>query len=192
MQEKRTNAQRRDETRAALIAAARDLFLEQGYAATGTPDVVARAGVTRGALYHHFADKQALFHAVVADEAAQIAAAIRAGSPGGSDAVTALLDGASAYFAAMRIPGRTRLMLLEGPAVLGPQAMRGIDAETGGGTLREGIGDALGLAVSTEAVAAIADLVSAMFDRAVLAVSNGADERIYQDAIARLLMLLVR
>ena len=192
MQEKRTNAQRRDETRSALLGAARDLFLDQGYAATGTPEVVARAGVTRGALYHHFADKQALFHAVVAAEAAQIAAEIEAGSAPAGDAIGALRDGAAAYFAAMRAPGRTRLMLLEAPAVLGPVTMRHIDAETGGRTLCEGISDAMGQAAAPEDVAAIADLVSAMFDRAVLAVSSGADESIYQDAIARLLALLVR
>lgn len=192
MQERRTNAQRRDETRAALIGAARDLFLEQGYAATGTPDVVARAGVTRGALYHHFADKQALFHAVVADEAAQIAAEIEAGSATSADAIGALRDGAAAYFAAMRAPGRTRLMLLEAPAVLGPETMRRIDAETGARTLRDGISETLGPAAAPDDIAAIADLVSAMFDRAAMAVSTGADESIYQDAIARLLVLLAR
>ena len=192
MQESRTNAQRRDETRAALIGAARDLFLEQGYAATGTPDVVARAGVTRGALYHHFADKQALFQAVVADEAAQIAAEIEAGSATSADAIGALRDGAAAYFAAMRAPGRTRLMLLEAPAVLGPETMRRIDAETGARTLREGISETLGPAAAADDIAAIADLVSAVFDRAALAVSTGADESIYQDAIARLLVLLAR
>src|SRR5579863_3038420 len=51
-------------TRAALLEAARDLFGTQGYAATSTEEIVVRAGVTKGALYHHFADKESLFRAV--------------------------------------------------------------------------------------------------------------------------------
>ena len=53
------------ETKARVLAAAHMLFSRQGFAATGTPEIVAAANVTRGALYHHFSDKQALFAAVV-------------------------------------------------------------------------------------------------------------------------------
>ena len=62
-------------TRAALIAAGRKLFTEQGYHATGTEDLVALASVTRGALYHHFKDKEALFEAVFQELAAELFAA---------------------------------------------------------------------------------------------------------------------
>ena len=73
---RRSNRERTERHARDLLAAARALFTDKGYAETGTPDIVAAAGVTRGALYHHFADKQALFRAVVEREAAAVAAEI--------------------------------------------------------------------------------------------------------------------
>jgi AcrR family transcriptional regulator len=187
MQERRTNLARSTETRAALIAAARAVFVERGYAAAGTPEVVERAGLTRGALYHHFADKQALFDAVVRDEAEQVAAEIGGGSVGAATPLAALGAGSRAYFRAMEREGRTRLLLVEGPAVLGPERMRAIDRETGGRELREGVRAVLGTDVANEQVDALSDLVSAMFDRAVLAGACGGDRAPYEAAITALL-----
>src|SRR5690606_390938 len=157
-----------------------------------TPEVVERAGVTRGALYHHFKDKQALFQAVVESEASLIAHEIEAGAFKAASPVQALQQGAKAYFQAMRAPGRVRLMLLEGPAVLGPDEMRRIDLQTGGRELRCGIRDALGATASSAEIDACADLVSAMFDRAALACDMNGDNKIYEDMIAALLSILVR
>src|SRR5690606_29562647 len=75
-QKRQTKAEKHAATRAALLGFARTLFASTGYAETGTEDVVKQAGVTRGALYYHFADKRALFEAVVEQEAASILAAI--------------------------------------------------------------------------------------------------------------------
>lgn len=191
MQERRSNADRRQETRAALLAAGRALFLDNGYAETGTPDIVRQAGVTRGALYHHFSDKQALFQAVVEAEAAQIAAEINAGSSAATTPLDALLDGARSYFRAMQRPGRVRLMLLDGPVVLGPERMRRIDQETGGLTLRQGLAQAMGGEASEAEIAILADLMAAVFDRAVMAGQSGADTAAYEAAIARLLSAIL-
>ena len=69
-----TKAARAEATRGALVSRARSLFAEHGYAAVGTEEIVQRAGVTRGALYHHFpAGKAALFEAVVEDVSAELA-----------------------------------------------------------------------------------------------------------------------
>ncbi|TIT98178.1 MAG: TetR family transcriptional regulator [Mesorhizobium sp.] len=100
--QRRSNRDRTEATRTDLIRAARRLFTEKSYAETGTPEIVAAAGVTRGALYHHFADKQALFAAVVEQEAATVAAEIDRASPAPLSARDALIAGSDAYLAAMR------------------------------------------------------------------------------------------
>lgn len=192
MQERRSNSDRSQETSSALTDAARILFIEKGYAATGTPEVVEKAGVTRGALYHHFKDKKALFQAVAEAEASQIAKEIEAESTHAKTPLEALIQGAKAYFQAMRKPGRVRVLLLEGPAVLGPEEMRRIDLETGGQELRRGIEEALGEKASTAEIETYADLVSAMFDRAALACDAGANIEAYENAITELLSILVQ
>lgn len=171
---RRSNRDRTDATRAALTGAARALFIEKGYAATGTPEIVAAAGVTRGALYHHFADKEALFRAVVEREAAEVAGEIEHAAPDSSDALAALSAGGRAYLEAMRAPGRTRLLLLDGPAVLGRAAMDEIDARHGNRTLREGLAAAMRAgAVARLPLGPLTSLLGAMFDRAALAVEQG-------------------
>lgn len=128
----RTNRERTDATRTALLDAARGLFVEKGYAEAATPEIVAAAKVTRGALYHHFTDKRALFWAVIEREANEVAADIEARSADASSARDALLRGASAYFDAMAAPGRTRLLLHEAPAQMAIDSGEGEDpAEAG-------------------------------------------------------------
>jgi len=183
---RRSNEARTAATKAALIAAARALFVDKGYGETGTPEIVAAAQVTRGALYHHFADKAALFRAVVEAEAADLAAAIdRAAGSSGSPR-HALIEGTGAYFAAMTVPGRARLLLLDGPAVLGPEVMAALDREQGGGTLRLGLSAAIKRIPPGE-LDALADCLSAAFDRAALAIAGGADPAPYCAAITRLI-----
>lgn len=180
----RTQAERTDATRTALIAAARHLFVTRGFAATGTPEIVAAAGVTRGALYHHFADKTALFDAVVMAEAEAVADRIRAGDFAGLPPQAALILGGEAFLAAMQVPGRTRLLLVEAPAVLGPDRLAAIDAATGGATLAEGLRALLPADCPAEPMAA---LLSAAYDRAALALAQGADPEVWRRALARLI-----
>jgi AcrR family transcriptional regulator len=169
---RRTNKQRSETMRAALVTAARALFVRDGFAATGTPEIVTQAGVTRGALYHHFADKTALFDAVVVAEAQAIAAQVRQVDYAGLTAEQALLRGGDAFLAAMQGGGRARLMLREAPAVLGLARLAQIDAETGGTTLIEGLAGQLRPDAPLRQVAAV---MSAAFDRAALAIDAGED-----------------
>lgn len=181
MQEKvrRSNADRRQATREALVRAGRELFVRTGYAATGTPEIVAAAQVTRGALYHHFEDKADLFEAIIRQDATEVAEAIGRRTEGVGDALEALHIGTEAFLDAMAEPGRTRLLLIEGPAVLGTEKMKRIDREISGATLVDGLAEAVGRAVDGR-LEAQASLLAAAFDRAALEISQGGDREIYR------------
>lgn len=181
----RSNRDRTEKTRAALVQAARALFVDKGYADTSTPEIVSAAGITRGALYHHFEDKRALFRAVVTDEALAVANAIERETPDGLQPLDALLKGSVAYLDAMRVLGRTRLLLIEGPSVLGLAEMKKLDDENAARTLREGLEAVID--VHGLPLAALADLLSAAFDRAALAIDAGEDALAYRAAIAALI-----
>jgi AcrR family transcriptional regulator len=186
--ERRSNRERTEQTRAALIEAARGLFVEKSYAETGTPEIVAGAGVTRGALYHHFADKQELFRAVAEAEAAAVAREIERSSPSGAKPIEALVAGGAAFVAAMQAPGRTRLLLLDGPAVLGRAGMDAIDARHARRTLRQGLEAAIAAgAIEPLPLDALTLLLSSAFDRAALAVEAGEPARDCEAVLARLI-----
>lgn len=194
MQEtRRSNRDRTEKTRLALMASARALFVVKGYAETSTPEIVAAADITRGALYHHFEDKRALFRAIVEDEVTSVRKAIETETPDTLSPIEALVAGSDAYLAAMRVPGRTRLLLVEGPAVLGPDAMRRLDEDNAAHTLRDGLQAAMATPTETTAcLDALADLLSAAFDRAALAIDAGEDPRLYREAITTLIRSVTR
>jgi AcrR family transcriptional regulator len=121
---RRTQADRSATTRAALVAAARSLFAERGYAHVATEEIVRAAGISRGALYHHFADKSelfaAVFEAVEVDITARIAAAVTAAADRSDvDPIAAMRVGASTWLDACTEPEVQRIALLDAPAVLG-------------------------------------------------------------------------
>lgn len=186
---RRSNQERSDTTRTLLINAGRQLFTERGYAETATPDIVAAAGVTRGALYHHFADKAALFAAICETEAAAVATEINDATPAGLSVTKALLRGGEAYLAAMQKPGRTRILLLDGPAVLGRVAMDAVDDRHAAQSLREGIEAAIedGAIAASLPLDAITALLSAAFDRAALAIEAGAEPADFTHALNALI-----
>ena len=185
---RRTQAERRAETKRALLVAARKLIVEKGYAETGTPEIVKDAEVTRGALYHHFSDKADLMRALVRQEAVAVASEIDADTDTGQTPLEAFMAGAKAYFTAMSAPGRAKILLLEGPAVLGIEEMAALDRETGGATLLEGLRHAARHgAIENIELEPLADLLSSAFDRAALAIANGVDREAYEHATKMLL-----
>lgn len=125
--EKRRRDEYSEATRRALLAAARRLFSEQGYQATGIEAVAQATRVTRGALYHHFDDKRALFDAVVMELQAECAAMVQARARTVSGRWERLSAGIDAYLDACLDPAYRRLAIQESPVVLGLARHREID-----------------------------------------------------------------
>jgi AcrR family transcriptional regulator len=125
---RRTQAERRETTRAALLAAARELFAERGFADTGREDIAERAGVTRGALYHHFESKAAVAVAVLDALNDELVERVVAAASTTDDPREQLRRSAHAYVEACAEPSVARV-LLDAPLVLSPERMRAINAE---------------------------------------------------------------
>jgi len=128
MESKRTQAERSAATRAALVAAARPLFTERGFAAVGTDEIARAAGVTRGALYHQFAGKEELFVAVFEQVESELVARLGAGvaTADPTDPVAMLHADVDGWLAACAEPEVHRIVLIEAPAALGWQRWREI------------------------------------------------------------------
>lgn len=190
---RRSNRDRSEATRAALIDAGRALFIERAYGEIGTSEIVARAGVTRGALYHHFTDKQALFAAVVDAESEAVAREIEQSAPEGTSAAEALLKGGKAYLDAMQVPGRTRLLLLDGPAVLGHAEAEAIDMCHSARTLQEGLSMAIAAgALPPLPLSPLTRMISAAYDSAALDIETGGSRKEWEEVLASLFRGLTR
>jgi AcrR family transcriptional regulator len=139
---KSRRAEHVQDTQAALLHAARELFAAKGYAGTGTEEIVARARVTRGALYHHFRDKADLFRAVMQAVAADIAQGLitqqlsRPAVRAADGAWDQLRDGFQAFLDACTDSDFQRIVLIDGPAVLGHGAWNDLVEQHGLGLLR--------------------------------------------------------
>jgi AcrR family transcriptional regulator len=128
---RRTQAERSEATSSALIEAARELFAQDGYAATSLDAVVTAAGVTKGALYHHFTGKRELFAAVFASEQRSLSRAIVAAYQNADDdAWVAFEAGCRAFLEASQEPGVQRIVLLDAPVALGWETIRRLEAGT--------------------------------------------------------------
>jgi len=134
---RRSQAERSRTTRTALIETARALFAERGYAAVPADEIVRAAGVTRGALYHHFGDKQGLFRAVVEQLEEEITAEVAATARDASDPVAAGLAALSRFLQVCQRDEVVRISLTDAPAVLGWQAWREIESRHGLGLITE-------------------------------------------------------
>ena len=128
-----------ERTRAALLRAGRRLFAAHGYGGVTTEQIVREARVTRGALYHHFRDKRELFRAVADEVADELNERIEAAAEAAPDAWSALMAGLHAFLDGCLQPAMQRIVILDGPSVLGWEEWRATDTRHGLGLLTEGL-----------------------------------------------------
>ena len=130
-------------TRDALVAAGLELFTARGYSAVGTEEIVERARVTRGALYHHFEDKRDLFRAVHERVEVDLVERIAGQMEGVSDPWEVMVTGTRAFLDACDEPAVKQIALGDAPAVLGWREWREIDERYGLGLMKAALGGAI-------------------------------------------------
>lgn len=176
---KRTQAERTEATRTSLIAAARALFADRGYAGVGTEEIVRAAGVTRGALYHHFNGKRELFEAVYEQIEVELAERIAAGAlhANASSPLEAMRAGAEMFLRVSTEPEAQRIVLLDGPSVLGWDRWREIAAEHGLGLIEATVQAAIEAgSIDPQPVRPLAHVLMGALDEAAMLVARAEDQ----------------
>ncbi|HEX4564711.1 MAG TPA: TetR/AcrR family transcriptional regulator [Solirubrobacteraceae bacterium] len=165
------------ETRSALIAAARELFAARGYADVGTEEIVRAAGVTRGALYHHFDGKRELFEAVYEElERELVEQVAQSAELQTSDPLEILRIGALAFLDASEDPAVQRIALLDAPAVLGWLRWREIGMRYGLGVVQATLQAAVDAGVIDEQpVEPLAHMILGAIDEGAMLVARADD-----------------
>jgi AcrR family transcriptional regulator len=166
------------QTRDRLVATGRELFAERGYDATSIEAILAAAGVARGALYHHFATKEALFDAVLDRLVAEIADAAADAARGARDPVEGLRRGCSAWLRMALDPAVQRIALVDAPAVVGWTRWRELDEVHTLGGLRANL-EAIAAAGSLpeQQVDLLAHMVLASVNEAALMIARSDDPK---------------
>ena len=173
-----TKAEQADATRTALSAAARQLFTERGYAATTTTEIVERAGVTRGALYHHFAAKDELFRAVFEQLEGEVTKHVAEEALTSPDPLEQLRRGTRAYLDACIDPAVQRVVLLDGPSVLGWETWQEIEQRYGYGLVVAGVEAAMAAGlIASQPVEALAHVLFGALTEAGMVVARADDPR---------------
>lgn len=177
---RRTQEERSAATRDALISAARKLWGARGYAEVGTPEIATAAGVTRGAMYHQFADKAALFGEVVEtveqDVMARMAAFVaESGARTSADAIRAAVD---AWLEASGDPEVRQLILLDAPSVLGWAAFRDVAQRYSLGMTEQLLTDAIRAGqLADQPVRPLAHVLIGALDEAAMAIAMADDPK---------------
>lgn len=158
------------------MATARRLFAERGYAHVPAAEIVTAAGVTRGALYHHFADKQELFRAVFEELESEVTAEIATAIAAAPDRAAGMVVGLGRFLDVCQRPEVTRIALTDAPAVLGWKSWREIEAQHGLGVITHSLQAAAteGLLVDAP-VPVLAQLVLSAVIEAALLIAHAAD-----------------
>lgn len=171
-----TQAERREKTRAAIVKAARRIFGERGFATATMDDIASGARVAKGAVYHHFATKEAVFEAVFEQVSIDLVADLDRISRAENDPLAAMAAGTQGYFAACAKGPTGQIILRDGPAVLGWERWREIDAKHFGGKFPLALAAAMDAGViAQQPIEPLARLLLGAVTEAAVAVSAGPD-----------------
>ena len=177
------------ETARRVLEAAREVFAADGFAAASVDDIARRAGVTRGAVYHHYDGKPGLFRAVAEQLQAEVAARVVAEAERKADAAGQLRAGSHAFLDAITDDRAARVLLIDAPAVLGWTRWRELDAAASGRELREAV-EALGT-VRPELVDALTQQLSGAMNEAALWLADAGDDATAREAAHAALDLIL-
>jgi AcrR family transcriptional regulator len=185
----KSQAARSEATRSKLVRAARQLFAKRGFASVPTEQIVRRAGVTRGALYHHFADKQALFLAVYEDVERELTERVAAPLVNASGPLDAMRRATALFLDACQTPEVQRIVLLDGPAVLGWERWREVAERYGLGLTEAALAAAIDAGeIDALPVRPLAHLLMGALDEAALMIARQPQLR---DEVGTALMRLL-
>lgn len=185
---------RGDRTRRDLVDAGRALFVEKGYFNTSIGDLVTRSGVgTRGAFYHHFKDKAELFRAVFEEVERDLTLRSLASPPPGADAWERLASGLRGFLDSALESEVQRIMLLDGPVVLGWQTLRAIEEHNSIALINEMVAEAIADGIIDEQpVGELTHLLVAAVEEAALLVAHARQPVKARERAARVLDRLLR
>lgn len=187
-----TRDERADETRRELLRVARELFADRGYGAVGTEEIVARAGLTRGALYHHFQGKRDLFRAVHEQLEEELVAEIASRLGDVTDAGALLDAGVRAFLDSCTDPRHARVTLVDAPTVLGWAEWREIDERHGLGLVTAALNGAMDAgAITRQDARPLAHLVIGALGEAALLIANAEDPAAMRGQVEPALLALV-
>ncbi|MCX4985803.1 TetR/AcrR family transcriptional regulator [Streptomyces sp. NBC_00572] len=186
-----TRAEQREHTRRTLLRESRRLFATQGYAAVGLAEIVRAAGVTKGALYHHFDGKAALFRAVLEQVQQDVGRAVAAAADAEDDPWGQLLAGCRTFLAAGADPDIQQIMLLDGPAVLGWNEWRALDEASSAHHLANALTVLVDRGIlAPQPVEPLTRLLSGAMNEAALWLASSADPTDLTEAQAALTRIL--
>ena len=187
-----TQAERRATTVTAITRAAKSLFAEHGFDRTSVDDIVAKAGVAKGAFYHHFPSKEQVFTAVLDELQQALSMDVIAAAMPGSDALDRLKRGTRAFLVACCKPAVRRIVLIDGPAVIGWEAWRALDARYFGALTRQAVEDAMteDLLARRPVEPLVQLLVGAVTEAAMVCARSSEPKRTVSDLMAGLDALL--
>ena len=187
-----TQAQRRESTRAALLAAGRKLFASAGYDAVAAEQIVTEAGVSRGALYHHFDGKAGLFEAVFIQIEGELVEQFTLDDFLAGDALGALRSGVSRFLELSLQAEVQRIALVDAPAVLGWRRWHEIEAEHGLGLIQAGLDAAVAAGqIRDLPTAELANAMLGSLVESALAVSRSQDPEQARQRAEKVLVALV-